>query len=32
MLTVDEREVLLSEAQRAFAFNSGVFAELEKRH
>ena len=32
MLTVDEREVLLSEAQRAFAFNSGVFAELEKLH
>ncbi|MBK4137443.1 biliverdin-producing heme oxygenase [Corynebacterium macginleyi] len=32
MLTAEEREVLLSEAQRAFAFNLGIFAELEKRH
>jgi len=31
-LTAGEREALLSEAQRAFAFNSGIFAELDKRH
>jgi len=32
MLTEEQRESLLSEAQRAFAFNSGIFAELDKRH
>lgn len=31
-LTADEREALLVEAQRAFAFNSAIFAELNKRH
>ena len=32
ILTADEREALLVEAQRAFAFNSAIFAELNKRH
>ncbi|VEH71908.1 MULTISPECIES: heme oxygenase (biliverdin-producing) [Corynebacterium] len=32
ILTADEREALLLEAQRAFAFNSAIFAELNKRH
>lgn len=32
MLTAEQCEALLSEAQRAFAFNSGIFAELDKRH
>lgn len=32
ILTADERETLLVEAQRAFAFNSAIFAELNNRH
>lgn len=32
ILTADEREALLLEAQRAFAFNSAIFAELNNRH
>ena len=27
-----ERAALISEAQAAFAFNSGIFAELDRRH
>lgn len=32
ILTADEREALLVEAQRAFAYNSAIFGELNKRH